>query len=151
MKHLLLSALVAALVVVPLGCNDDEQEIQVSGSQERSRELSRHIEDLDASNPSVRRRAAEQLGQMQAREPEAVEALGDALRDPDRGVRVSAAESLGKIGNLAALEELRDASHQGYQEARQVYTNQTTVLHQRARQGDAAAANTLDRLGEQNP
>ncbi len=148
MRHALLCLCLGAMLLPQVGCND-EQRVEVGNGDPRSREISRHVIDLQANNPSVRRRAAEQLGQMQATEPQAIEALADGLRDPDQGVRMSSAQSLGRIGSQNALEELRDASHEGYQEARQVYTNQTSALRQQAQQGDPSARNMLDRLGEE--
>ena len=72
-------------------------------------ELRSHVE---SHGVSVRRRAAQHLGDLRSRR--AVQPLIRLLRDRDVGVRVSAARALGKIGDRAAvpalIELLRDPS-----------------------------------------
>jgi len=65
------------------------------------------IEDLNAERSDRRRIAAERLGQMRIRE--AVDALIERIEDPDRGVRIKAAEALGRIGDQRANHALKKA------------------------------------------
>lgn len=65
------------------------------------------IEALLDRRPDERRIACEQLGGL--RSVEAVEPLIARLSDPDRGVRIKAAEALGRIGERGALHALKRA------------------------------------------
>lgn len=65
------------------------------------------IEELGEDRPDRRRIAAERLGQMRVRQ--SVDALLERLQDPDRGVRIKAAEALGRIGEQRATHGLKKA------------------------------------------
>lgn len=63
------------------------------------------VTSLKDSNPEVRMRAAENLGVLLQNEP-SPGALISCLRDPDKLVRITVAESLGAIGDRRALPSL---------------------------------------------
>ena len=68
------------------------------------------IEALDSNDDTVRWRAVALMGS--SRDPRFTEPLIDALnKDPDTGVRVKIAATLGKIGDRQACEALLDALH----------------------------------------
>lgn len=107
----------AAGVLADMGEVEALLEAARSGSPETKRivndvlDRTGTVRDLIAAlsdrRPDERRIACEQLGSLAS--PEAVEPLIERLSDPDRGVRIKAADALGRIGDRRALHALKRA------------------------------------------
>src|SRR5439155_9239512 len=65
------------------------------------------LQQLRSLEWKVRSQAAEKLDE--SKDPRAVEALVEALKDKDRNVREAAAGSLGRIGDASAVDALLEA------------------------------------------
>ncbi len=136
--------------VMILGCSERSQRVEVAGGDARSREIARHLVDMQADDPQVRADSARQLGNMRADSSSAIAGLANGLTDNNQTVRQASAQALANIGTYDALTELRDASRKGWGEARNVYNNVTQDLRQQSQSGDMGARNLLERLGEQD-
>ncbi|MCE9531705.1 MAG: HEAT repeat domain-containing protein [Planctomycetes bacterium] len=65
--------------------------------------------DLKSTDPEVRLKAVERLGDQGSKGSAAVQELVDILRrDSDKNIRKAAAKSLGKIGDRGAIQPLKD-------------------------------------------
>ena len=106
------------------------------------------LNEMNSNNPSIRRDAARQLGNLREDQPAVRQALAEGLRDESREVRQASAEALRKMGSLSATACLRDAGKKGQAEARDAYEELVRDLKKRARLGDADAKAQLDQLGE---
>lgn len=152
-ERLLLSLGLAVLMMAGIGCGNGDGgtwfgSSRVEGNDPRSREINRHIIDMKANQAEVRADAARQLGQMDAEQDAAVDALARGLKDPDRRVQEASAQSLQQISTYGSIKRLRDASRDGYQVARAAYLEEVQELRSSAQRGDAQANDWLKRLGE---
>ncbi len=140
----------AGLVLAMLGgCQGGWPWQKQESMDPTTRQLHKLVIDLKANDAEVRREAAVDIRQIPNADRGWVrDALGEAVRDPDRQVRREAAETLRSFGSVEALTQLRNASNSGYQEAREQYATATESLRQQARKGDAEAIRVLDKLGE---
>ena len=153
-ERLLLSAGLALLVMAGIGCGGDNGgwfgASRVEGNDPRSRQINKHIIDMQANSAETRADAARQLGDMDAEQEASLNALAKGLRDPDRRVQEASARALQQIDTYGAVKRLRDASQDGYQVARAAYLQEVHDLRQDAQNGDAQAIDWLKRLGEKN-
>ena len=140
------------LALTLLGCSDWQfwkAESKVDGLDPTTVQIRKLVIDLKASDPEVRREAAAELRDIEtADRKDTRQALGKALRDPVAQVRQEAAETLRSFGSPDALKELRSASRDGYQEAREAYAQATQDLREQARKGEGSSIQTLSALGE---
>lgn len=144
--------LLALLGLSTLGCSDMafwKSSEKVGTMDPTTAQIHKLVIDLKASDPDVRREAAAELRDIRtADRKETRKALGTALRDPVPSVRQESAETLRTFGSTDALKELRSASKDGYQEAREAYALATQNLRESARQGEGKSIQTLSSLGE---
>lgn len=96
--------------------SDEDTQVRLSAMKALARKGRDAVEPLTAqlraSDPGVRSRAAETLGDLQRNGSSAVPPLIEALKDSEPAVRAAAARALGKIGPEAtsAVPALRDAA-----------------------------------------
>ncbi|MGD1992929.1 MAG: HEAT repeat domain-containing protein [Anaerolineae bacterium] len=93
------------------------------------------IKALGYRDPSVRRSAAEALGEIG--DAGAVEALSAALQDEDKGVRGRSAYALGRIGDHRALEPLQAALKDDDASVRTLARNSLAKLQKKAAKAKA--------------
>jgi hypothetical protein len=141
--------LLSVLAAILAGCQSSGWMAAHESMDPTTRQLHKLTIDLKANDAEVRREAAVDLREIPTADRSFVRvALSEAVRDPDRGVRQEAAETLRSFGSPEALAALRKASRSGYQEAREQYSVATQHLRQQAAKGDAEAIRVLDSLGE---
>lgn len=155
---LLVGISVIAMLVAP-GCKDDRTTTTTAPGDGRmgaeGAEISNLLTQLRTGTVDARKEAAEKIGDLKLRSQEAVNALGNSLRDSSEEVREASADALVKIQTSDSLRTLRQGAQDmrakgqaGADDLQEKYNDAIDDLRDDAKDGKQFARDMLRDLGE---
>jgi len=119
----------------------------------RGKSMGRLAADLQGDNAKERRHAARELASRGSKAREAVPALKEALKDPDKRVRYNAAKSLSRVGSDArqATGALIDALKDSHPGTRYYAAKTLAKLKLKGEDGQDAVPGLIGTLKDSNP